>query len=111
MNDNDRNTRTLIVCFVLAIMTLIPMRFVELRNGMIGGGDDYQVLGEYSSEVVLPNEVVDMEESVGGCLAVEEVNAILDEMKARIDSGELTEVEVGEVINQMMAVESSSCEY
>lgn len=47
INEIDRNTRTLIVCFVIAIMALIPLRFVEI--GQSRPVEEYsvnQVLGE-----------------------------------------------------------------
>jgi hypothetical protein len=54
MTNNDRNVRTLIVCFVLLILALVPLRFVEINNQM--ANRNVQVLGEQtSSEIVLPN--------------------------------------------------------
>ena len=53
MNDFDRNTRTLIVCFVVAVFALIPLRFIEV-------GEQYDlvssalVLGESISVPVEP---------------------------------------------------------
>ena len=45
MNDFNRNTRTLIVSFVIAIFALIPLRFIEVgeqQNAL----NQSQVLGE-----------------------------------------------------------------
>lgn len=60
MNDTNRNTRTLIVSFVIAIMFLIPLRFIEVGQGM-ETVTRAQVLGESVSieEVVLPNATVE----------------------------------------------------
>jgi hypothetical protein len=44
ITDIDRNSRTLIVCFVIAIFALIPLRFVEYGN--IESLAQPQVLGE-----------------------------------------------------------------
>lgn len=51
MTDHDRNMRTLIVCFVLAMGVLVPLRF--LAGGQIAN-QDVKVLGE-TEEVV--NEI------------------------------------------------------
>ena len=61
MTDNDRNTRTLVICFVLAVMSLISLRFVEVGN--ITSVSNSQVLGEttQSKEVILPNAELNIE--------------------------------------------------
>ncbi len=45
INDIDRNSRTLILCFVIAVFALIPLRFVEYGNE--SDLMQPQVLGEY----------------------------------------------------------------
>lgn len=47
ISDNDRNVRTLIVSFVIAIMVLIPLRFYEAGQESLGASQaqDVQVLG------------------------------------------------------------------
>lgn len=49
MTDQERNIRTLLVCFAVAIMVLVPLRFVEVGN-QIGTWSNIQpvVLGEVS---------------------------------------------------------------
>ncbi|MDD2483290.1 MAG: hypothetical protein PHE32_00885 [Candidatus Shapirobacteria bacterium] len=57
MTDHDRNVRTLILCFVLAIMALLPLRIIEVRQD-IQRASSTQVLGEtvqQESVVILPN--------------------------------------------------------
>jgi len=57
MTDHDRNMRTLVLCFVLAVMALIPLRMVEFSQN-VADMSSTQVLGETvqeESEVVLPN--------------------------------------------------------
>ena len=56
MNDLNRNTRTLIVSFVIAIMVLVPLRFVEAGEQATLVNESSQVLGEVS-EVVESNSV------------------------------------------------------
>ena len=112
MNENARNTRTLIVSFVFAIMALIPLRFVEVGQMM---QEQPMVLGEETQmveEVVLPesgvseevvleapyNEIegytnpVSEEEVLGEqtvaveteCIPVEDANRVLAEYEARL---------------------------
>lgn len=59
MTDIDRNTRTLIISFVVAIFGLIPLRFVEVGNMMMPLYES-AVLGEtyeYVAEPVVTDEV------------------------------------------------------
>ena len=66
MSDNDRNIRTLIICFVVALSVLVPMRISEaFRESQ----DQVKVLGEEyffeeesmvevyteAEEIILPN--------------------------------------------------------
>lgn len=54
MTDHDRNIRTLVICFVILVLALIPLRFVEFGNDLTTSST--QVLGEETvSTVVLPN--------------------------------------------------------
>ena len=59
MTDLARNTRTLIVCFSLAVFGLIPLRFVEISQQVTNGYGEATVLGETQTldqlEVVLPD--------------------------------------------------------
>ena len=57
MTNNDRNMRTLIVCFVLLMLALVPLRFSEYHQMM---NREVQVLGEQTTDegIVLPNAEV-----------------------------------------------------
>jgi hypothetical protein len=55
MTNNDRNVRTLIVCFILLILALVPLRLVELGQM---GDRSIQVLGEQTTGIILPNAEV-----------------------------------------------------
>jgi len=60
MTDFDRNIRTLILCFVIAIVALVPLRLVEIGNTTTASSA--QVLGEtvnQESEVILPNAEIE----------------------------------------------------
>lgn len=59
MTENDRNTRTLIVCFVMAMMALIPLRMVEAGQTL----NQARVLGE--SEEIYSNVVIEEVDEIG----------------------------------------------
>ena len=44
MTDNEKNTRTLIISFVLAMMVLVPLRFVEATQQTLDASN--RILGE-----------------------------------------------------------------
>jgi len=69
MTKQEKNMRTLIVCFVLLILGLIPLRFIEIKNLMENSQRQSQILGEETQveikevdrvEIVLPNAEVDL---------------------------------------------------
>lgn len=67
MTDDDRNIRTLVVCFVLALAALVPMRLIQ--GGVVAGDSTYvQVLGESEEvqgdkmEIIYSDETSDDEE-------------------------------------------------
>lgn len=45
ITDFDRNVRTLIVSFVIAIMVLIPLRFYEAGQEEMGRIEEVRILG------------------------------------------------------------------
>lgn len=108
MTDLTRNTRTLIVCFSLAIFVLIPLRFIEISQQVPEDYGEATVLGETQQiveypEVVLPSadEYIpgelespydDIDEGVLGivegdvladCMSLQQV----DEAVARVNEG------------------------
>lgn len=64
MTDFDRNIRTLILCFVIAIVALVPLRLIEIGNTFTSSST--QVLGETieqnDNEIILPNAEISIEE-------------------------------------------------
>ena len=62
MTDNDRNARTLVTCFVLAVLSLTVLRFVEVGQN-VAVVSRSQVLGEtiQKEKVTLPNADVEQE--------------------------------------------------
>jgi hypothetical protein len=59
MTDFDRNIRTLIVCFVLALVGLVPLGICETGRALSGGdkvlGETKEVVVEESNVIVLPD--------------------------------------------------------
>ena len=50
MTDNEKNTRTLIVSFVLAMMIMVPLRFVEATQQTLDASN--RILGEMTAAPV-----------------------------------------------------------
>ena len=67
MTDNDRNIRTLVICFVLALVALVPMRLSQGDSGVNNAayvqvlGDSEEVQGE-KMEIIYSDETSDDEE-------------------------------------------------
>jgi hypothetical protein len=125
MNNINRNTRTLIVCFVVAIMALIPLRFMEVGQ-MSVGYSGYQVLGDVTQEIVLPNAEVVSDEAVleapyneiesravlgetTGCIQPVDAEKTLSDLSALIETNTLERAQLDEVIGQMVVVENNTC--
>lgn len=122
MNESARNTRTLIVSFVFAIMALIPLRFIEVGQMM---NSDAQVLGEQDMSVNLPDEgavleapfneiestsnVLGEETQTASCMSKEDANILITEYQDRLTNGGLNGEETDRLVTEMMAVESSMC--
>ncbi len=108
MNDNiNRNTRTLIVSFVIAVMVLIPLRFVEVGNGL---GSEVSVLGEsvVSPEVKIESPY-DQIDSPVPCNLGEEVDAVVGDLIVRLsENPEAAEAE--EIFRVIESVEATRCE-
>ena len=129
MNDTARNTRTLIVSFVFAIMALIPLRFVEVGQMAVNSP---QVLGEevqQTEEVVLPddsisdqvvleapyneieNQTVLGEETVtaSDCIPTEEAKSVLTEYEAKLSGGGYDGETTDRMVSEMIAIEAAMC--
>lgn len=61
MTDHDRNVRTLVVCFVVLFLALLPLRFIEFGNSL-SEVSSIKVLGEETvqQQVVLPNAEIEL---------------------------------------------------
>ena len=125
LNEFNQNTRTLIVSFVVAIMALIPLRFVEVGNGM--PLSQPMVLGEtVDSQVVLPNANVNQvvfespyneeikqvlgvsTETTPSCIARADADKIYEEYALMLESN-LNEMQKQSVVDEVLRVEKSVC--
>jgi hypothetical protein len=129
-NDFNRNTRTLIVSFTVAIMALIPLRFVEVgqtQNGVYNQvlGDEtvlentqtneelpvleepYATIEEQGTEVLGEQTVQDQ---VGtDCIAPADAENLLVSYQEQIDSGNLDEATVSQFNLEMSEVVKNTC--
>lgn len=107
MTDTDRNTRTLIISFVSAIMVLIPLRFIEA--GRQWPATEATVLGEQaqaSGELESPYEELEKE----SCLGQEEADAKIEEMVSGAGMADLTREELDDLTAEIAKVEAKVCE-
>ena len=78
MTNQDRNIRTLITCFVIALVALVPLRIVESQNLVNQGA---MVLGEetYNEEQIhLEENYVDQEVVYEEEIILEETEVIIE---------------------------------
>lgn len=119
MNDLNRNSRTLIVSFVVAIMALIPLRFLEVSGENTYLGQSAQVLGETSSSLVETREVgyenaprleapYNEIESVG-CMSEEMVLDMEKDLSQKLEGNTLERDEVVELLNELKEAELNLC--
>lgn len=126
MTNLDRNTRTLIVCFSIALMALIPLRFVEAGQQVMMYQS--QVLGESAERRVVPvvkkNDSAKLQapyDKIDGalgdynddeevdCLMEEEVRGLVEEVTMGLVMGDYTEVEVRQVLEEVETIEKRLC--
>lgn len=121
MNDLDRNTRMLIVCFAVALGALIPLRFVEAGQIMVVRQS--QVLGEMSVpefELDRPAQGLDparleapydqIDGGVVGCIDAREAGVLIDRLTGELIEGIYSEVRVKEILGEAEKIEERVCE-
>lgn len=128
MNENNANTRTLILSFAIAVMALVPLRFVEVGQML---GEQPMVLGETTAreEVVLPKQATErplleqpydeieagatvLGESVEeptACIAVVDADQLESKIIKRMQSEDVTRGEIDELVAQMAEIENLRC--
>lgn len=115
MNNFDRNTRTLIVCFLIAIFSLIPLRFIEAgqeQELML----QTQVLGEKIEQPM----VVEEEEVFSGleapydqleaCITQEEIEMMENEIFLSYQDENLSEEEVEVLLSEIGEKKNNICQ-
>lgn len=126
MSDFNRNCRTLVVSFVVAVMAMIPLRFVEV--GQMIGTTQPTVLGEATNQdVVLPNAQVSQKlfeapydqegktdqvlgtSTEAGCISRDEANLLLEGYAQKLETVTLNDLQKQQTANEVLAVEASVC--
>lgn len=113
MNNFDRNTRTLIVSFLVAIFALIPLRFIEAGEQQ-SFVSDAQVLGETISEPMETKEVSDAKleapyNELESCVSKTELKIIEDNALNQIQSGGLSNDQTADILNSLRESEEKVC--
>ena len=118
MNENNRNTRTLIVSFVVAIMALIPLRFVEIGQQSL---NEVQVLGvttetpvtnvieDVSEAPVLEEPYNEIENRAANCFQPEQASSMIADKESQLSSGTLNVDTINQLIGEIKDIESLTC--
>ncbi len=117
MEEINRNTRTLIISFTVAILAMIPLRFVEVGNQLEVIDSRSMVLGETSQEVISPTSdlespynVIDAEaEAVESAEAVE-ANDCLTEVDASVMIKEIVNDMSPDYLSEIELVRENICQ-
>jgi hypothetical protein len=113
MTDTDRNTRTLIVCFSLAVMALIPLRFVEVGQLTEMAAGQVQVLGETTQQEVVTASQTGLEapynEIDGLCLTNMDYVAKMELINSELNSKTITKAETQELLESATSLDSRRC--
>ncbi len=115
MNNFDRNTRTLIVSFLIAIFALIPLRFIEVgeqQSRLI----DAQVLGESITVTKDVNEEAKPENlleapynTLEKCVSPDTVMKLEVEMFNLLKNNGLDDNQISRVLEEVQRVETNVC--
>lgn len=118
MKDINRNCRTLIVCFVIALFGLVPLRFYEVGS-QVNSNDGSAVLGEKislpeselieTSQPVLESPYEQIEKEGLGCLSREEADEHIGVLVEVLKSDDLNEDTVSVLVSEIERVENSVC--
>lgn len=111
-NDLNRNTRTLIVSLAVAIFALIPLRFVEVGQDMVGS--KAQILGEGEQVAEVLESVMGLEApydelETRGCITNERLASKMDRVTEQINSGSLDEIQKKALIDDLESTALNLC--
>jgi hypothetical protein len=115
MNNFDRNTRTLIVSFLIAIFALIPLRFVEVGQQEQSMMMNAQVLGdsivaseEKQIEVTSP-VLEEPYNEIEKCIDKNEIKDMEDGVIKLIKDGGMTKDQMVTVLDELQSAEDNVC--
>lgn len=101
MNDINRNSRTLIVSFVVAIFTLIPLRFYEVGSQVANSRS--KVLGtQREVNIVLPEDGLSSQSAPVLEFPYEEIESSTDVVETKTDC--MTREEVDKVVGNLTEI-------
>jgi hypothetical protein len=115
MDDTSRNTRTLIVSFVLAVMVLIPLRFVEV--GQVSSSNSSQVLGETTvnrETVATPTAALEepyqtIESQKHNCVSRSDLDAEWEKLKTDVEDNKIDKDQTLNAASMFISMEKSVC--
>ena len=116
MNESNQNIRTLIVSFVIAIFTLIPLRFVEVGQ-MTVDQDQPQVLGvDQVAEVTPANAAPVLEAPYDqidaakkNCIDQQTADGLLKQREKVLSQGGLDRATVDRLMSEVQQIDASIC--
>ncbi|MFA6007683.1 MAG: hypothetical protein WC784_03540 [Candidatus Shapirobacteria bacterium] len=110
MNDLNKNTRTLIVSFVIAIMFLVPLRFVEVGQGLVDmTTSNSQVLGEVNEVIEAKLEAPYDKLESQSCIDKSELDKLENKTLEKIQQGQLSAVDKSILLGALKDVELKAC--
>lgn len=116
MNNFDRNTRTLIVSFLIAIFALIPLRFIEAgeqQNMMFDAqvlGESTSVLEETAAAEVKPAVMLEAPyDQIEKCKSREDVLKKESEVAGILQRNGVSGVGIENVLREMRSAETNLC--
>jgi hypothetical protein len=113
MNEQTRNIRTLIVCFAVAIMVLIPLRFIEVGNSLMERSDE-AVLGEINlpeaggPELEQPYEKI--ESGAVECIDIQTAQVRRELITERMMAEDLSREEAKQLSDELVEIEKRVCQ-
>jgi hypothetical protein len=107
MTNFDKNIRTLIVCFVIAIVWLVPLRFAEVANQQ-SIDNQPKVLGVETINSETPVKEVDLSKR---CLSESDVSILIDKIEKDLNRQDLDQAKIDEVTSQIEEIKNSQCAF
>ncbi len=106
MNNLNRNTRTLIVSFLIAVFALIPLRFIEVGQMQEQYLVETQVLGDKTEEIIEEASYTQFD----NCFSQEEIDILENEIYVSYEEGNLNEEEVEILLGQVGEKKNNICQ-